>query len=83
MGSLAASSYLHALLLQVPETQERLRQEQAAVMAKHGQGITPAALADMPFTEAVVREVREAGLCLPYQVAMTAWILGSMNLVIV
>ncbi|KAL4444062.1 hypothetical protein ABPG75_011799 [Micractinium tetrahymenae] len=40
-----------------PEAAERLRQEQAEVLAKHGAELTEEALADMPYTEGVIREV--------------------------
>lgn len=40
-----------------PEASERLRQEQAEVLAKHGPELTEEALDDMPYTEGVIREV--------------------------
>ncbi|PSC75274.1 cytochrome P450 [Micractinium conductrix] len=39
-----------------PEAVQRLRDEQAAVVAKHGPYITEAALEDMPYADGVVRE---------------------------
>ncbi|EFN56775.1 hypothetical protein CHLNCDRAFT_144259 [Chlorella variabilis] len=39
-----------------PEAAERLRREQADVVAKHGSVITEAALHDMPYADGVVRE---------------------------
>lgn len=40
-----------------PEAAERLREEQAQVLAKHGPELTEEALDDMPYAEGVIREV--------------------------
>lgn len=44
-----------ANLQQHPKALEKLRQEQDAVLAKHGTGLSAAALRDMPYAEAVIR----------------------------
>lgn len=41
---------------QLPELVERLRAEQAAVIASHGPGLSRAALDAMPLLDAVVKE---------------------------
>ena len=53
-----ASSLACALfhLAQSPDAMAGLREEQDAIMRRHGNELTPAALADMPFAEAVLRE---------------------------
>jgi cytochrome P450 len=54
----AALTKVVANLQDHPEVLQRLRGEQAAVVAKHGAAITPGALKDMQYTEAVIRCVR-------------------------
>jgi hypothetical protein len=44
-----------ANLQQHPAALEQLRQEQQAVVVKHGQGLSAAVLRDMPYAEAVIR----------------------------
>jgi cytochrome P450 len=53
-----SSTTLTAVLAQLqqhPEALQMLQQEQAAVLAKHGTGLSAAVLRDMPYAEAVIR----------------------------
>lgn len=46
-----------------PWVMDKLRAEQQAVQAQHGQRVTAAALKDMPFADAVIRCVPCCRLC--------------------
>eukprot|EP00879_Flechtneria_rotunda_P003605 GHRR01003841.1.p1 GENE.GHRR01003841.1~~GHRR01003841.1.p1 ORF type:complete len:402 (+),score=99.42 GHRR01003841.1:454-1659(+) len=52
----SAISYLLWQLNKHPAVLEKLREEQAAVQAKHGSDLSPAAIAAMKYTAAVVKE---------------------------
>lgn len=62
----SSSTLTHCLnnLQDHPAAMQQLRAEQAAVVAKHGEHITAAALKDMHYAEAVIRcgDVVQAGL---------------------
>jgi cytochrome P450 len=53
-----------------PDVLARLRAEQAAVVAAHGEALSPAACAAMPYTDAVVREVLRGGAAPPIVAAV-------------
>jgi cytochrome P450 len=46
---------LLSVLHEHPEVVQQLRQEQAAVMARHGEQLTAAAIKDMEYADAVIR----------------------------
>jgi cytochrome P450 len=52
-----------ANLQEHPAVLQKLRDEQARVVAKHGGGITAGAMKDMQYAEAVIRWARAAHLC--------------------
>lgn len=62
----SAITYMLNQLALNPHVLEQMRQEQAAVQAQHGNQLTPAAVAAMPYTTAVVKETLRTAQVIGY-----------------